>query len=280
MNIISFSIWGDNQAYLDGVIANVEIAYVIYPDWQCRVYYDSKVNKRIIRRLKILGAETVEYKGRGSWDGLFQRFLPIVDPAVDRFIVRDTDSRLNEREKAAVDAWVESGVPFHAMRDHRWHNVEIMGGMWGCISGFIPDFESLVCQWDNFDVKGTDQQFLAKYIWPLVRESSIVHDRYCHGFITLPTGEDISAIGTTTNESGCLVNGKYISEYNPFDRCGELELEQFPSGRVVLDDGRQFDRSTLLYEYWPQQFFGKHDCRPFPPHNQMSFGTFVGEEYK
>ncbi len=33
-------------------------------------------------------------------------------------IVRDADSRLNVREKAAVDAWIASGRPFHVMRDH------------------------------------------------------------------------------------------------------------------------------------------------------------------
>jgi hypothetical protein len=39
------------------------------------------------------------------------------DADVDRFIVRDADSRLNSREKAAVDAWIASGATFPIMRD-------------------------------------------------------------------------------------------------------------------------------------------------------------------
>ena len=39
--------------------------------------------------------------------------------------------RLTAREEAAVSEWLESGFPFHSMRDHRQHGTEILGGMWG-----------------------------------------------------------------------------------------------------------------------------------------------------
>jgi hypothetical protein len=68
---------------------------------------------------------------------MFWRFLVADDDSVDRFIVRDADSRLNAREAAAVLEWVQSGSSCHIMRDHPNH-VQIMnGGMWGGTKGML-----------------------------------------------------------------------------------------------------------------------------------------------
>jgi hypothetical protein len=58
------------------------------------------------------------------------RFLPLLDPLVDRFMSRDTDSELIRREIDAVRQWLSaSDATFHAMRDHPWHcDTEILGG--------------------------------------------------------------------------------------------------------------------------------------------------------
>ena len=53
------------------------------------------------------------------------------DPTVKRFIVRDSDARLLPRERAAVDEWIASEKPFHAMRDYPAHTDPIMAGCWG-----------------------------------------------------------------------------------------------------------------------------------------------------
>jgi hypothetical protein len=39
--------------------------------------------------------------------------------------------RFSEREVAAVEDWLNSSLPFHAMRDHPAHGTAILGGMWG-----------------------------------------------------------------------------------------------------------------------------------------------------
>ena len=39
--------------------------------------------------------------------------------------------RFSPREQVAVMEWMSSSLPFHTMRDHPDHQVEIMGGMWG-----------------------------------------------------------------------------------------------------------------------------------------------------
>ena len=36
-----------------------------------------------------------------------------------------------QRERDAVNEWLESNKTFHLMRDHPWHGSEINAGMWG-----------------------------------------------------------------------------------------------------------------------------------------------------
>lgn len=74
----------------------------------------------------------------GPLHRLFWCFLVSDDPTVSHFLCRDAFSRLNSREKAAVDAWIASGLPFHAMRDHIMHTDPMLAGMWGGLAGVLP----------------------------------------------------------------------------------------------------------------------------------------------
>ena len=47
------------------------------------------------------------------------------------FVSRDLDSRLSERENAAVQEWLKSNKSIHVMRDHIKHDFTILGGLWG-----------------------------------------------------------------------------------------------------------------------------------------------------
>jgi hypothetical protein len=117
--------------------------------------------------------------------GLYWRFNPMFDDAeVERFIVRDLDSKFTEREKNMVDEWVESGKDFHLIRDNRSHNVSMMGGMWGARAGVVPDYERRLSIWfsklaptDNPRglFFGTDQMFLHCFIWPVASKNHIAH---------------------------------------------------------------------------------------------------------
>jgi len=188
LNIISFSLWGDKPMYGLGAIENAKIAPEIYPGWICKFYCDASVPKNTIEELLKYNAQVSIInkpfgKSYGSWEGLFWRFLPASDPTVDRMISRDTDSILNVREKAAVDEWIESKKPFHIMRDHPWHCVPILGGMWGCIKGFLPEMAKWIYQWLSMEEyrldlnsKGPDQLFLAEAIWPVVKRDCVTHD--------------------------------------------------------------------------------------------------------
>lgn len=184
--IISFSLWGSHPRYLVGALENAKLRASIYPDWTCRFYVDSTVPPETLSKLTDLGCELVRKPDSIGYRGLFWRFEPGMDDAISRFIVRDADSRISYREADAVQEWEESGLPFHAMRDHRGHDIPVLGGMWGAISNFVPEYKMLFQKYMNMVDEEpyikrekyfyTDQLFLNRVIWPLVKDKSIIHD--------------------------------------------------------------------------------------------------------
>lgn len=174
---INFSLWGDNPKYTIGAIKNAELANLIYPDWICRFYCGKSVPNKIVDELKkFKNVEIVLMEEEGDWTGMFWRFYACEDS--DVMISRDTDSRLNLREKFAVDEWLKSDKDFHIMRDHPYHTALILGGMWGCRNGILKDIKSLIDEYVKGDFWQVDQNFLRDKIYPLISSNSFVHDSY------------------------------------------------------------------------------------------------------
>ncbi len=90
--IISFSLYGNNDKYLQGAINNVILAKTVFSGWICRFYCALSVLLAIKEDLHNLGAEieNVPY-GVGATGPMLWRFLPAADKKVAAFIVRDAD---------------------------------------------------------------------------------------------------------------------------------------------------------------------------------------------
>jgi len=177
--IISFSLWGDNPVYNVGAIRNAELAKDVYPDWVCRYYYGTSTLESTIEKLKEFdNVELINMGVEGDWDGMFWRFYPSSDDDVDVVIVRDCDSRVNLREKYAVDEWLNSDKGFHIMRDHPAHGTEILGGMWGSKKGTIKEMKQLIDEYVKGDFWQVDQNFLREKIYPIVKLNCVVHDEF------------------------------------------------------------------------------------------------------
>lgn len=175
--VISFSLWGDNPKYTIGAIRNAELTPIIYPGWISRFYCGESVPNDIIKQLISLpNTEVVMMGVDGDWTGMFWRFYACEDS--DVMLSRDTDSRLSNREKLAVEEWLESDKDFHIMRDHPYHNTEILGGMWGVRNGKLSNIKDLIEQYTKGDFWQVDQNFLREKIYPLVVDSSFTHDSY------------------------------------------------------------------------------------------------------
>ena len=177
--IISFSLWGDNPTYTQGAIRNAELAKEIYPDWICRYYIGRSTPQQTIDTLSLFdNTEVIVMDVDGDWTGMFWRFYPAGEQDVDVVIIRDCDSRLNNREKEAVNEWLNSDKGFHIMRDHPYHTTEILGGMWGSKKGVTPNIKQQIETYIKGDFWQVDQNFLKDIIYPIVKNNSLVHDEF------------------------------------------------------------------------------------------------------
>ncbi len=182
-NIIAFSLWGDLPKYVTGAVVNAQIAPHVFPGWTARFYHDATVPDDALVALRHYGAQTIPVEEASLAEmGMFWRFLVANDPAVNVFLVRDTDCRLNGQELNAVHDWLRSGKRFHVMRDHPYHIAPMMGGMWGGTAGVLPDIRNLLHSGPTYDGRyNQDQIFLWERIWPLIVDDACSHDSF-HDF--------------------------------------------------------------------------------------------------
>lgn len=188
--IISFCAYGKNPKYVHSALKNVELQKKVYPDWTCRIYVSENIPDDAMKLLEESQAEVVIRKPVQGHLGMFWRFEPLMDKDIERFIVRDTDSRLNEREASAVNEWIEDGSEFHIIRDHEQHAAPIVGGLWGASHEFISKFEGEYEKLKESFLKSYvppialhprgpyfnyDQPFLWQHVWPRVRNTHLAH---------------------------------------------------------------------------------------------------------
>ena len=180
IHCISFSIWGSNPRYLRGALRNALLIPELYPGWQARFHLDASIPADFIDLLRSLGAEVrLMPAGQSLRQKLCWRFQVANDPAVGRFLVRDCDSVVNQREVRAVQQWLESDRWFHVMRDWWTHTDPILAGMWGGIAGVLPDLQALLSSYspEARETANVDQWFLRDLVWGSIRPLALVHDR-------------------------------------------------------------------------------------------------------
>lgn len=206
-NVIAYSLWGDKPIYWIGALRNIEQSKKYFPGWICRFYIDRNCSQELIDSLdgenveKIMVESTVSSDNSYYHHGMFWRFKASEDEDVDIFLSRDCDSRLSERESVAVNEWLASDKDFHIMRDHPYHSVPILGGMWGCRNGLMRkiSLSSLIDRWCSNKRQsyqfGIDQDFLKEVIYDLVKHNSIEHSEF-----NLSFGGDIRPFTTTRND--------------------------------------------------------------------------------
>jgi hypothetical protein len=137
------------------------------------------VPDHVQRRLKDAGAEVVFMDRDSGVHPLMWRFLVIDDSSVKRFLLRDADALLSEREYAAVQEWVESPYYFHIIRDYFTHTELILAGLWGGCAGVLHNAVESMQRFaaTNADSgRFIDQHYLRENVWPTLRKSVLSHD--------------------------------------------------------------------------------------------------------
>jgi hypothetical protein len=121
------------------------------------------------------------------------RYFPASEIGVSAFITRDTDSRINPREAAAVQQFMDHPTAqYHLMHEcmHDDRYGEIMGGMWGCkvikqlegndnsvlvpCPGLLEAAEKFLHE-ERGGLYGDDMKFLAQFLSPLISEQNCLH---------------------------------------------------------------------------------------------------------
>lgn len=180
IDCISFSIWGHQPRYLRGALRNALLIPELYPGWHARFHVDATVPEEFIALLASLGAQVKPMPaGQSLREKLTWRFLVANDPGVRRFLVRDCDSVVNQREVRAVQQWLASDQWFHVMRDWWSHTDPVLAGLWGGIAGVLPDLQELVASYrpPARETANVDQWFLRDVLWGSIRSHALIHDR-------------------------------------------------------------------------------------------------------
>jgi len=180
-DVISFSLWGPAPFYSYGAMINLVLSRKVYPGWTCRFYVDASVPRACVAFLADNGAEVRNIEDEYPGVGLFQRFLVMNDPSVARFLVRDCDARLSAAEADLVKDWIDSGYPFHVVRDHVLHNELMIGCLWAGRTDCGIDIVELMRRYFVHGPTakyGHDQRMLGLMLWPLIRSRCLVHDKY------------------------------------------------------------------------------------------------------
>lgn len=197
--IISMSLYGNIDMYLHGAIANVALCQQYYPGWEMVVYASESVPE--------LKCQQVQMGPSLEHSGMFWRFLPIWEDH-DAVIVRDTDSRLNSKEAAAVTAWLQDGRTCHSMHDHEHHRCyPLFGGMFGMRCGRIMDLTpQLIQEFNRPQKRVADMEWLRSILWP-----HIEHDTLHHTSVPIewpsepfPLTEDGYFVGQQHTEQGAI----------------------------------------------------------------------------
>jgi len=254
--VIAFTIYGDarssrheEQQYYQGIEENLKLMARYYPGWSMRLYYDLDAQGKQMQNICQLACQNPELDlcnasalpgtpmlNAGRVFPLNWRFFPTLDPQVDILLSRDLDSRFSSRETAAVQEWLESGRGFHAMRDHRQHDVPVLGGMWGARLHNATYREPWIKSWKAIfedrnsnasrKEKGPDQTLLARHIWSWARGMSVQHDSYlCSrypGSIGFPTQR--------TREPGNFVGARSAFNESILDKCPRGNAEEIQTG--------------------------------------------------
>ena len=189
--VLSFTIYGDDPKYCVGAVKNAELAQKFYPGWKCLFWHDKTVPIEYLNQLKSFDNVELIDSSSMNMPGRYWRFNCFQRKDVEIFCVRDTDSRISQREVDAVEQWIQSGKPLHIMRDHPHHNFPVMAGMWAFRNDLATwDIEKFLVSWleshkivDKID----DTNFLTLLYRDFVN-STLVHDDWlrCQNSVKFP----------------------------------------------------------------------------------------------
>ena len=179
VNIFSFSLFGNDKKYTRGLLENVKLITHKYPLWHIWIYLgDDITSETKALYTSFVNVKLIEANVNGFLTKFF-RYFPIDNKEVDICIIRDADSRVNDRDDACIKEFIESDKLFHIIRDHPNHKHLIMAGMWGIKKGCLTELiYDLFLKWKEANIIDfwSDTRFLVECIYNRVKSKCLIHD--------------------------------------------------------------------------------------------------------
>lgn len=195
--LISFSLWGNNESYYKGVFENHEIINKLLPDYKMLLHIDENFPSNKLLNIKSLNIKIIVEKNLGNFHGTYWRFFSFENEGIT--LIRDLDSRISNREIVLIRAWESSNKKFHIIRDcENFHTKAILAGLCGCKGG-IKNIRYLIEQFASFEKYGEDEEFLEKYLFPIIKDDCLEHTstslHFTKNFIQINKSWDTTFIG-------------------------------------------------------------------------------------
>jgi len=161
------------------MIQNAWLMPRIYPGWECHVWLGDDVPLETAGRLFDLNC-VLHVLNLGWRQRMFYRLLIHDEPGVERYLIRDADSRISMRERRCVDEWMRTDAILHTIHDHFYHQRPIQGGMFGIWRSKLDlgcSMREFIGNYPAIDKWGRDEEFLEQRLWPKVSHSFFEHGR-------------------------------------------------------------------------------------------------------
>lgn len=189
--VISYSLFGYGvqhegcfsfNSFLRGLMLNIRMNRLIYPEFENWLYTD-QVTYDAFKNLfdKLAQGKHIHIKIMPSaplCKAMLWRIAPAFDESVEIVLCRDLDSPSTYRERQCVQYWMDSTKCIHAITDSVSHNIPLLGGMIGIRAKNFREytschsFDQIINKWGSMDFtrKGSDQDWLNAYIYPMVSQ--------------------------------------------------------------------------------------------------------------
>lgn len=208
MKVFSFCLYGTQPHYYTGLLDNIDIIQKYYPDFTIFVYLGECDPSWVLPE-----SVTVVKTGKAGPINMLFRYKPLHFAEIG--FVRDTDSRITERDRWCIDEFLKSNYSYHIIRDHVWHKSKIMGGLFGWKENYELQFDE-----NHPSGYGYDEGVLSETFYPAIRDKTLVH----------------------TNINGYLKEHTeriQIPQTNPFDFVGNVYKQGEPVYQYFMDPVEQ-----------------------------------------